>query len=92
MNIDEEGFDEGRWRKLIDSGHEKYIDDDLDRGGRKVPKPPLHNEWLTKREIEARNQECRRRWFSGNETSSDQKNEPSEKSKVQFKDNVDNDK
>ena len=78
MNIDDKGFDEGQWRNLIDSGHEKYIDDDVDREGREIPKPPLHNEWLTKREIKARDQTRKKRWFTG-------KSKPPDQVKVCFK-------
>ena len=31
MNIDDKGFDEGTWRKLVSAGHERYVEEDFDR-------------------------------------------------------------
>ena len=61
MNIDEKGFDEGEWRKLVTSGHERYITEDTDRDGKPVPMHHLHDEWLTNKEIENREVERKQR-------------------------------
>ena len=42
MNIDEERFDEGKWRKLVCSGHEKYINEDKDITEKSTSIPHLH--------------------------------------------------
>ena len=65
MNIDDKGFDEGQWRKLVVSGHERYLDDeDQDPDDSSTPLPHLHDEWLTKREKGAREFERKKKWFS----------------------------
>ena len=80
MHIDDEGFDEGQWRKWVNSGHERYIEEDVDRDNKPIPLPHLHDEWLTKREIENRTLERKRRWIEGKEKV---KTTP----KVKFKEN-----
>ena len=57
MNVDDDDFDEGEWRKLVSSGHEHYVEDDMDRDGKPISIPHLHNEWLTNREVQHRNAE-----------------------------------
>ena len=57
MNIDDKGFDEGQWRRLVIGGHERYLNEEENP-------PHLHDEWLTKREIAFREQERKRKWFT----------------------------
>ena len=68
MNLDDEGFDEGQWRKLVSSGHEKYLDEeDSDTAKGSSSQPHLHDEWLTKKEIINRETERKKQWFSQKE-------------------------
>ena len=60
MDIDDKGFDEGQWRKLVVSGHERYLNNE-------DHPPHLHDEWLTEREIAFREKERKRRWFNQKE-------------------------
>ena len=65
MNVDDDDFDEREWRKLVSLGHERYVKEDMDRDVKPIPMPHLHNKWLTGREVQYRNAEQNRRWFSG---------------------------
>ena len=69
MNVDDDDFDEGEWRKLVSSRHDRYVEEDMDRDGKPIPMSRLHNEWLTDREVQHRNVEQKRQWFSGKEQS-----------------------
>ena len=73
MNIDDKGFDEGQWRKLVSSGHERYVEEDFDRDNKPIPLPHLHDEWLTQKEIKNRTIERKRRWLSGKERVKEKK-------------------
>ena len=45
MNMDEEGFNEGQWRKLVSSGHENYLDEEDHNKEKGLNSPPhLHDE------------------------------------------------
>ena len=69
MNVDDDDFDEREWRKLVSLGHERYVEEDTDRDSKSIPMPHLHDEWLTNREVQHRNAEWKRQWFSGKERS-----------------------
>ena len=60
MNVDDDDFDEREWRKLVSLGHERYVEEDMDRDGKPIPMSHLHNEWLTNREVQHRDAERKR--------------------------------
>ena len=58
----------------------KYVEEDVDRNNQPIPLPHLHDEWLTKREINNRILERKRHWLSGKERMKE--------NKVHFKDEI----
>jgi len=44
------------WARLLESGIERYVDDESDDHRRPVPPPQLHDDWLSPAEREARRQ------------------------------------
>ena len=44
-------------KKIVNLGHERYVEEDMDRDGNPIPMPHLHKEWLTNREVQHINAE-----------------------------------
>jgi len=51
---DTEPFRAERWNQLIQSGSERYLDEEVDERGHRIPAPPLHDDWLTENERRTR--------------------------------------
>jgi hypothetical protein len=43
-------FDATSWQAILQTGVERFLSDDIDRFGKPLPLPSLHDEWLTKEE------------------------------------------
>jgi hypothetical protein len=43
-------FDAASWQAILHTGIERYLSDDIDRFGKPLPIPSLHDDWLTEEE------------------------------------------
>jgi hypothetical protein len=43
-------FDAASWHSILQTGVERYLSDNIDRFGKTLPLPSLHDEWLTEEE------------------------------------------
>jgi hypothetical protein len=53
-------FDAASWQAILQTGVEPYLSDDIDRFGKPLPLPSLHDEWLTEEEQRNNAQQSKR--------------------------------
>jgi hypothetical protein len=54
--FDPDTFSATSWSRLLDTGHERHVDIDMDARGNPIPLPPLDEEWLSAAERHLRTQ------------------------------------